>query len=161
VETHRPPDGLKAGRIGADVIGTRSDYGPFRDRKVPFLFFSTGVHPDYHTPNDTPDRIDYDKAVRISNWVYGLTAKLADADTAPAWEKDGLPPDIDEVRTVHTMLGRVIDKPQAFSLTEKQQTLVKSTQEKLAAMLARGKVTAVERTTLVWTARLLMASLFQ
>ena len=28
----------------------RSDYGPFRARKVPYLFFSTGENPLYHTP---------------------------------------------------------------------------------------------------------------
>src|SRR2546430_5567388 len=46
------------GRLGADLVGTRSDYGPFRDRKVPFLFFTTGTHPDYHRATDLPDRID-------------------------------------------------------------------------------------------------------
>ena len=30
----------RIGRLGADLVGTRSDYGPFRDRRVPFLFFS-------------------------------------------------------------------------------------------------------------------------
>ncbi len=160
VEGTPPKEGLKVGRIGADVIGTRSDYGPFRDRKVPFLFVSTGVHPDYHTPNDTPDRIDYEKARKISNWVFELTTKLADTDKAPTWEKNGLAPDIDEVRTVYLILGRILAKPETFALAEKQLALVKSTREKLAAILARGQVTPSERTTLLWTARLLMATLF-
>src|SRR5207253_4281039 len=95
----KPEAELKVGRVGADMIGTRSDYGPFRDRKVPFLFFSTGQHPDYHTSRDTPDRIDYEKLRRISNWVFDLTAKLADAEKPPVWEKDGLPPDLGEIQT--------------------------------------------------------------
>ena len=33
----------------------RSDYGPFRSRKVPFLFFSTGENPCYHTPEDVAE----------------------------------------------------------------------------------------------------------
>src|SRR5262245_48725211 len=61
IEDVKPPDGLKIGRLGADLIGTRSDYGPFRDRSVPFLFFSTGQHPDYHRSTDMPERIEYEK----------------------------------------------------------------------------------------------------
>ena len=54
LEEVQPADGLKVGLLGADIVGTRSDYGPFRDRRVPFLFFSTGPHPDYHKPTDLP-----------------------------------------------------------------------------------------------------------
>jgi hypothetical protein len=161
LEETPPKEGLKAGRIGADIIGTRSDYGPFRDRNVPFLFFSTGIHPDYHTPNDTPDRIDFEKARKICNWIFELTAKLADTDKPPIWEKNGLPPEIEEVRTIHIIVGRLLDKPDVFPLTEKQRTLVKSFRDKLAAMLERGNVTQTERTTLLWTSRLLMATLFK
>lgn len=160
LEDNPPKEGLKVGRVGADVIGTRSDYGPFRDRKVPFLFVSTGVHPDYHTTRDTPDRIDFEKLRKISNWIFDLTTKLADGDNAPRWLKDGLPPDIDEIRTIHVLLSRVLKKPETFELTEKQAALVKTTCAKLSDILERGKVTATERATLLWTARLLMATLF-
>ena len=74
------PEGLKVGRLGADIIGTRSDYGPFRDRRVPFLFFSTGQHPDYHSPRDLPDRLDYEKLRRISVWIAALTDRLVNDD---------------------------------------------------------------------------------
>src|SRR5262249_37343983 len=65
-----PPQGLTVGRLGADLVGTnsvaaRSDYGPFRDRKVPYLFLTTGTHPDYHRPSDLPDRINYAKLAKI------------------------------------------------------------------------------------------------
>jgi hypothetical protein len=160
IEKHAPKDGLKVGRVGTDIIGTRSDYGPFRDRKVPFLFFSTGMHPDYHTPRDTPDKLDYVKLVRISNWIHELTSALADTDHPPTWAKDGLGPDIEEVRTIKTMLTRVQEKPSAFALSESQQKLVKTTVEKLQAILDRGVYTKTERSTLLWTARLLMATVF-
>ena len=155
----RRPKRTDGGPGRADMIGTR-DYGPFRDRKVPFLFFSTGQHPDYHTPRDTPDRIDYEKLRRISNWVFDLTTKLADVERPPVWEKDGLAPDLEEVRTIHTLLSRMLEKPDVFALTEKQRTLVKSTCDKLDVIRKRGTYTTTERTTLLWTARLLMATLF-
>jgi hypothetical protein len=160
IEETQPEKGLTVGRVGADMIGTRSDYGPFRDRKVPFLFFSTGQHPDYHTPRDTPDRIDYEKLRRISNWVFDLTTKLADTDHPPVWEKDGLPPDLGEIQTIHTLLSRVLETTDVFVLTDKQKTLVQSTCDKLDAIRKRGTYTTTERTTLLWTARLLMASVF-
>src|SRR5262249_46324778 len=83
LEEVKPPDGLRVGRLGADLVGTRSDYGPFRDRRVPFLFFSTGQHPDYHKPTDLPERIDYPKLCRISNLIYDLTWRLANDDESP------------------------------------------------------------------------------
>src|SRR5262249_46801009 len=147
LESHAPKDGLKVGRVGTDIIGTRSDYGPFRDRKVPFLFFSTGMHGDYHTPRDTPDKIDYAKMVRICNWIHELATALADTDQPPTWAKDGLGPDLEEVKTIRTLLTRVMDKPNVFVLNESQKKMVKTTVEKLEAILDRGVYTKGERST--------------
>jgi Peptidase family M28 len=160
LEDNPPKEGLKVGRVGADMIGTRSDYGPFRDRKVPFLFFSTGQHPDYHTTRDTPERIDFPKLWRISNWIFDLTAKLADLEAPPVWVKDGLPPDLDEVKTIRLLLTRVLAKPLAFNLSESQQKMVQSTCEKLDAIVKRGTYKPAERSGLLWVAKLLMASVF-
>lgn len=160
IEEQAPNQKLKVGRVGTDMIGTRSDYGPFRDRKVPFLFFSTGQHPDYHTPRDTAERVDYAKLGRICNWIFDLTARLANADNAPTWSKTGLGPDLEEVRTIRTLLMRVLEKPALFAMNDSQKKLVSGTVEKLAAILDRGKYTTLERTTLLWTGRLLMATLF-
>src|SRR5262249_32026784 len=99
VNTVQPDKGLKIGRLGTDLIGTRSDYGPFRDKRTPFLFFSTGTHPDYHQPTDLPERLDYDKMRRISLWISDLTWHLASEHEAPTWATKGLPPDLEEVRT--------------------------------------------------------------
>ena len=160
LEEKPPKEGLKAGRLGTDLIGTRSDYGAFRDRQVPFLFFSTGQHFDYHTPRDTPEKIDYAKLCRISNWIFDLTARLADIDKPPTWTKEGLGPDIEEVKTIHTLLERVLAKPASFDLSESQSKLVKTTVEKLQGIIDRGKYTTAERSTILWTARLLMATVF-
>src|SRR5262249_22718091 len=93
LEHVQPTDGHKVGRLGADLLGTRSDYGPFRDRRMPFLFFSTGQHPDYHSPRDRPERIDYDKLQRISVWISELVERLANDAAAPTWDAKGAGPD--------------------------------------------------------------------
>jgi Peptidase family M28 len=155
-----PGDGLKVGRLGADLIGTRSDYGPFRDRRVPFLFFTTGTHADYHRPTDLPDRIDYAKLARVSRYIHTLTDRLANAAVAPAWDAKGPGPDVDEARTVLLLLTRVLERPKTVSLTAERRATVEATRDRLAGIVDRGRMTAGERTWLVWTARLLMATVF-
>ena len=157
---HTPPEkGLKIGRVGADLIGTRSDYGPFRDRRIPFLFFSTGQHPDYHKPTDLPDRIDYVRLARISRWIADLTWKLANDADMPVWTERG-PTDLDEVRTVQVLVKRVLDNPKTYPLAERQRTLVSGVEKRLSDILKRGTFTRDERAWLVVTAKLLMSAVF-
>jgi hypothetical protein len=47
-----------------------SDYLAFSLRNVPVLWFFTGLHPDYHTPDDEVDRVDFNKLVEITKAVY-------------------------------------------------------------------------------------------
>jgi hypothetical protein len=156
----KPEDGLKVGRVGADVIGTRSDYGPFRDRQVPFLFFSTGQHRDYHKPTDTPDRIDYAKLRRIACWERDLLLRLADADEAPAWAEQQPPPDLDEAQTMLVLVRRVLARVELYPLTPQQRELLDGVEGKLAGIVSRGKMTVQERAWLLTTARLLLTALF-
>lgn len=160
VEETTPEDGLKVGRIGTDLIGTRSDYGPFRDRKVPYLFFSTGPEPDYHRTTDTPDKLDYEKMRKIANWIYDVTRKLADTEASPKWATE-TKPDPDEARTIATVLTRVLSKPDKFPLTDTQKTLAKGFRDKMTALLTKGTVTASERSGYLWSARLLLATVFE
>ncbi|MDR1632591.1 MAG: M20/M25/M40 family metallo-hydrolase [Dysgonamonadaceae bacterium] len=52
-----------------------SDYLAFSLRGVPILWFFTGLHPDYHTPDDEIDRIDWEKLINITKATY-LSIKL-------------------------------------------------------------------------------------
>ena len=65
----------------------RSDQWPFLQRGVPALFFHTGLHPDYHTVNDTPDRIEYGKMETIVRLVHRTSWSLADADGRPVYDR--------------------------------------------------------------------------
>jgi hypothetical protein len=160
LEEVKPSAGLVAGRIGADVIGTRSDYGPFRDREVPFLFFTTGQHPDYHQPTDWPERVDYDKLLRISVWIKDLMRHLADSDTAPVWNDANLSLDLEEMRTVAALVRRVLARPDRYPLTAKKRELVAGVEKHLSGILRRGHVVEDDRTWLLWTGRLLLATVF-
>ena len=61
----------------------RSDQWPFLQTGVPALFFHTGLHPDYHTTGDRPEKIEYEKMERIVRLVYQLAWDLADSDVQP------------------------------------------------------------------------------
>jgi hypothetical protein len=64
----------------------RSDHWPFLQSGVPALWFHTGLHPDYHTPMDDADRINYEKMTRIVRLVHQVSWDLANADGRPALE---------------------------------------------------------------------------
>lgn len=62
----------------------RSDHLPYARAGIPALFFSSLLHPDYHTPFDNPDRIDIGKLTRMTRWMYATGRAVAEADKAPA-----------------------------------------------------------------------------
>jgi len=67
----------------ASQLMRRSDHWPFIQNGVPGVWVFTGLHPDYHTGNDTPDRINYEKMERILKLVYQVAWDLAQADGRP------------------------------------------------------------------------------
>lgn len=56
-----------------------SDHGTFLDAGVPAVLFFTGLHDDYHTALDTPDRLNAEGALRILAVAYETLLKLADS----------------------------------------------------------------------------------
>lgn len=61
----------------------RSDHWNFGRFGVPFVFFFTGVHEDYHRPSDTIDKINFEKLSRVSQLIYTSTIKVANYDGRP------------------------------------------------------------------------------
>ena len=62
---------------------SRSDQYPFAVKHVPMVLFNTGEHPDYHTANDTWDRINYQKIEKITRLIYLSARTLADSSSRP------------------------------------------------------------------------------
>jgi Zn-dependent M28 family amino/carboxypeptidase len=65
----------------------RSDHWPFLNRGVPAVWVHTGLHPDYHTANDDPDRINYPKMEKIARMVYQASWDLANQNARPTLNK--------------------------------------------------------------------------
>ena len=62
-----------------------SDHTSFVARKVPVLFFFSGLHSDYHKPSDTWDKINAPSATQLLDMVSDVVLQLASAPTRPAF----------------------------------------------------------------------------
>ena len=62
----------------------RSDQWPFLQNGVPAVFVHTGLHPDYHTRFDRPEKINYDKMESIARLVHEVSWRLANQDGRPS-----------------------------------------------------------------------------
>jgi Zn-dependent M28 family amino/carboxypeptidase len=65
----------------------RSDHYNFAKMGIPIVFFTTGLHPDYHRPTDTPDKIDYKEMLIVSKTVSAVGWVLANEPGRPALNK--------------------------------------------------------------------------
>lgn len=147
--------------LGTDIVGTRSDYGPFKWKRVPFLFFSTGEHNDYHTPRDVPAKIDAARAARIKDVVLATALEAASSDEPPTWSPQ--PPDaLAEAAALNRIATLVLDEHaetgQTLSLVE--QLLVERMKTETAAAIEAGQVTPRQRTWLVNGARAMLLTVF-
>jgi Peptidase family M28 len=62
---------------------SRSDQWPFLQHGVPAIWFHTGLHPDYHTPGDRAEKINYQKLTRIVRLVHQTSWLIAQGDSRP------------------------------------------------------------------------------
>jgi hypothetical protein len=63
----------------------RSDQWTFLQRRIPAVFFTTGLHPDYHTPQDDVGRINFEKLVKIARLAFRVSWRLASDQPVPAY----------------------------------------------------------------------------
>ena len=79
--------GADGARLGVNLTqGTfsPSDQANFVARGVPVLFFFTGNHGDYHTPDDDAARVDAQGVASVIEVVHHVVRELLDADARPA-----------------------------------------------------------------------------
>lgn len=61
----------------------RSDHWNFGRLSVPFVFFFTGVHEDYHRPSDHADKINFEKLSRITQLIFNSSIEVTNYDGRP------------------------------------------------------------------------------
>jgi hypothetical protein len=61
----------------------RSDHWNFGKHGIPFIFYFTGTHADYHRPGDEAHKIEYPRMARITRLVFGTAWQVANQDRRP------------------------------------------------------------------------------
>ena len=61
----------------------RSDHWNFGKHGIPFIFFFTGTHEDYHGVDDEAHKIEYDRMARITRLIFATAWQVANQDERP------------------------------------------------------------------------------
>jgi hypothetical protein len=133
----------------------RSDYGPFRSRGIPFLFFTTGENPRYHTPADTPDTLLYPKLTEISRIICRITEEAVAAPALPRWQAVPDNPFAEAV-AIHDVLNILSKHSDQLKLGGPQRFLINNTLGLLDGIVARAAITPDERSRVIQAARLIL-----
>jgi len=119
----------------AGHIMARSDYSPFRLKKIPFVFFSTGTPWYYHTPHDDPERVDFVKLGHVTDLVAMLTLILTGIPMPnqedPVWREPA--PDVEEdAQLLAAGCRRALEHP-AIRASDRQRAALAEAIEALTA----------------------------
>ena len=133
----------------------RSDHFHFARAGIPAIFFTTGIHEQYHKPSDVVGLIDTDKLARVARLVFYLggeiatraEARLRDTrvsfsfrrfDVEQPLDTQGMPPAAFDVVIAANVLHDTLD--------------LRRTLHHLRALLAPGGVLLLVETTLTTSA---------
>lgn len=64
-----------------------SDHTSFLAKKIPVLFFFSGLHSDYHKPSDTWDKINAESAAQLLDLISEATGSLLAAEQRPEFKE--------------------------------------------------------------------------
>jgi hypothetical protein len=151
---------VHVGLLGSDLLLVdRSDYGPFRARKVPYLFFSTGENPCYHSPDDKPETLDYPKLESISRIIHRIVAEATAAEEVPRWSSA---PDhtLAEAAVICDVLKTLLAHRDELKIKPAIVLLMTRTIRQLDGIAERGAITASERTQVVRMAQIVLFAVF-
>jgi Zn-dependent M28 family amino/carboxypeptidase len=101
----RAEDGVVIRRADVEIIPPLSDYEPFWRREVPFLFLTSGRARYYHTPQDTPDKLDYDKMAATARWLERFVRETCARDEAEVKFQGSARDDASMLRSIASLTG--------------------------------------------------------
>ena len=64
-----------------------SDHTSFTTKRIPVLFFFSGLHGDYHKPSDTWEKINSEQAVELLDIVAAIAGELREGDERPEFSQ--------------------------------------------------------------------------
>jgi hypothetical protein len=80
-----------------ESLYTRSDHYSYASKGIPIIFFTTGLHRDYHYVTDEVSKIEFAKMQRVTQLVYTTASRVANLDHFPS--RDNLGPRVGRNQT--------------------------------------------------------------
>ncbi len=101
----RAEPGVVVRRADAEIIPPLSDYEAFWRKEIPFMLFSCARGRYYHTPQDTPDRLDWPKMEATARWLERFVRETCERpEQRIAWLR-GVRDDTSTLRTIVEITG--------------------------------------------------------
>ncbi len=72
-----------------EQIYYRSDHYSYAAKGVPIIFYTTGLHADYHFNTDSVEKIGFEKMARIGQLIYETGRRVANLEHPPARDNKG------------------------------------------------------------------------
>lgn len=142
--------------MGADImVLNRSDYGPFRTRGIPFLFFTTGENPCYHTPRDVPETLDHPKMTAIAQMIDRVVRTALDAPAMPRWQDQADNP-FEEAVAIREVLRILSRNAESLKINAAQSFVIRGALSLLDGIVERGTITPEERARVLQGARIVL-----
>lgn len=107
IERRNAPVGLPIKLQNDSYLPT--DASAFYLRGVPILSAFTGSHEDYHTPRDTPEKLNYEGATRIARLMALVARSLAVRDAPPDYVAQKAPEESARRANLRAYLGTIPD----------------------------------------------------
>ncbi len=86
-----------------------TDASAFFLRGVPILSAFTGTHSEYHTPRDTPEKLNYEGIAKISRFMALVARSLATAESPPDYVAQAAPEQGTRRANLRAYLGTIPD----------------------------------------------------
>ena len=107
IERRNAPVGLPITLQNDSYLPT--DASSFYMYGVPILSAFTGSHGEYHSPRDTPDRLNYEGAAKVARLMGLVTRSLALRKEAPDYIRQAAPKEGQRKAKLRAYLGTVPD----------------------------------------------------
>ena len=99
-----------------------SDHRLFYEKGIPVALFTSGVHRDYHTVRDTPDKLDYKQMEQLAEYVFAMAEVISNRpDRIKAASRHNKEEESAGKEKIYTQT--TVDKPATFLHGTQQQFL--------------------------------------
>ncbi len=120
-----------------------SDHAAFYMHDIPVFFVSTGAHPDYHTPEDTPDKINYEGVQRVTDYLWNVAAEIANREGPLTFQEAGAKSRRNRSTRMRVTLGVMPDFAGQERNGMRIDAVTKGRPAELAGMLKGDVITAI------------------